>query len=408
MKPLLGHCRQFLWRGGSLIGLLGEEVYFLGLGTCFFFFRFWGGNIQCLDSAGLTGELFLANKEKQSRSSVTNSLGFAGESLIRTWRTWNLDSVLVFPFVAIREYLTNTGQWMWEVVRNDRNHVVNITKFRKIVQCPMVWFSNQNCCMWNIIVIWTSMRSWKIPLFFGSAFCLLRDPNNVSSWKDGDLKGDRNLVLFLMTFRTKFLKWIWTWKPWSRLPPFSTLIEHNLYNLQAVLFKCGLVDTFSLSHGIHGNGIFTYICHQNQLNVDTYIIYHTWILWLCVSSVIFRVNMLRSCPLFQVQRNALKWWILGGNRGCYEDDLIRMNEKNDPSNVTKEWATEHFDLAEEIKGVWMRMLDNPLKVLHEMDGTKIDNDIHLIIYLHRTIYICIYKIDMYIGSLLKRIDPGYR
>ena len=37
----------------------------------------------------------------------------------------------------------------------------------------------------------------------------------------------------------------------------------------------------------------------------------------------------------------------------------------------------------------MRMLDNPLKVLHEMDGTKIDNDIHLIIYLHRT-YIYIY------------------
>ena len=51
-----------------------------------FFFGggFGGGNIQCLDSAGLTGELFLANKEKQSGSSVTNSLGFAGESLIRT------------------------------------------------------------------------------------------------------------------------------------------------------------------------------------------------------------------------------------------------------------------------------------------------------------------------------------
>ena len=108
------------------------------------------------------------------------------------------------------------------------------------------------------------------------------------------------------------------------------------HNLQAVFFKCGLVDTFSLSHGIHGNGIFTYICHQNQLNVDAYIIYLTWILWLCVSSGIFRVNMLRSCPLFQVQRNALKWWILGGNGGCYEDDLNRMNEKNDPSNDTKE------------------------------------------------------------------------
>ena len=74
--------------------------------------------------------------------------------------------------------------------------------------------------------------------------------------------------------------------------------------------------------------------------------------------------------------------MLGGNGGCYEDDLNRMNEKNDPSNVTKEWATEQLDLAEEIKGVWMRMLDNPLKVLHEMDGTKIDNDIHLIIDLH--------------------------
>lgn len=86
-----------------------------------------------------------------------------------------------------------------------------------------------------------------------------------------------------------------------------------------------------------------------------------------------------------------------------------MNENNDPSNATKEWATEHFDLAEEIKGVWMRMLDNPLKVLHEMDGTKIDNDIHLVIYLHRIIeHIYIYEIDMYIGSLLKRIDPGYR
>ena len=58
-----------------------------------------------------------------------------------------------------------------------------------------------------------------------------------------------------------------------------------------------------------------------------------------------------------------------------------MKKNNDPSNVTKEWATEHFNLAEEIKGVWMRMLENPLKVFHEMDGTKIDNDVHLSIYL---------------------------
>ena len=42
--PLLGHCRQFLWRGGSLIGHLGWFAYFLG--HVLFFSRFGGGEIS--------------------------------------------------------------------------------------------------------------------------------------------------------------------------------------------------------------------------------------------------------------------------------------------------------------------------------------------------------------------------
>ena len=61
--------------------------------------------------------------------------------------------------------------------RNDRNQCQcnEVSQNR-----PMFDSQIKTAAMWNIIVIWTSMSFWKIPLVFCSAFCLLRDPNNVS------------------------------------------------------------------------------------------------------------------------------------------------------------------------------------------------------------------------------------
>lgn len=155
-------------------------------------------------------------------------------------------SVLVFPFVAIREYLTNTGQWMWEVVRHcwdhaiGRRHCQKTEEFFKSSQkFKLQWYST--CSSFDLrIKHWTILRYFVILTWF-----LWFLHGKMVTWRVPDP------CAFLMTFRTRILKWGWTWKRWSpeKHHKISTLIEHNL---QAVFSNAGWLVHFPYPMGSMG------------------------------------------------------------------------------------------------------------------------------------------------------------
>lgn len=204
-SPLLGHCRQFLWRGGSLIGHWGEEVYFLG----HVIFVLVGGTYQpeCLHSVGLTGDFFLPKKTEQvlgdkmslfcwrksDKNMTKMKLGFGfgvfvvaiREYLTKKWAlsVRSCEAFIGDPKIGRRHCQKNRGIFQELIEVQITNDIPNCSSFDLRIKTLDDFAILRSHCHWFLSFLHEKIVTWRVP-----------DP-----------------CAFLMTFRTRILKWGWTW-----------------------------------------------------------------------------------------------------------------------------------------------------------------------------------------------------